>query len=94
MPNIDQPAGLKPLSLCPTHGDTSIEVFRKHLIDTAQGIDASQVVSLACYHEWLTTRHGEINNPQQSFQRALTAHLTRYSSAPSTVTYWLVCLQI
>jgi hypothetical protein len=59
-------------------GDTSIKVFRKHLIRTPQGIDASQIVSLACYSEWLMTRHGEVADPPKSFQRALTAHLTKY----------------
>jgi hypothetical protein len=58
-------------------GDTSFKVFRRFIAKSAQGLDASLVVSLGCYKEWLATRHGDVNEPQKSFQRSLTAHVTK-----------------
>jgi hypothetical protein len=76
-PRTAQRARERPRKSRSVQGDTSIKVFRKYLVSTSQGIDASQVLSQACYQEWLETRHGNIVNPPKSFQRALTAHLTR-----------------
>jgi len=39
-------------------------------------VDASRVVSRECYLHWLQTRVGTINEPERTFQRSLTAHLT------------------
>lgn len=41
----------------------------------AEDIDVSQVFSMNCFQFWLSTRLHDIKHPQQSFQRALYAHI-------------------
>jgi len=62
--------------------EPSIAVFRRFLVvtkvnDVIVHVDASRVVSKECYEFWLQTRIGVTNEPERTFQRALTAHLTR-----------------
>ena len=59
----------------------SIAVFRRFLVltkieDVIINVDALRVVSKDCYQQWLKTRIGVTNQPEKTFQRALTAHLT------------------
>ena len=61
--------------------EPSIAIFRSFLVvtkvhDEIIGVDASRVVSKECYELWLKTRIGVINDPERTFQRTLTAHLT------------------
>jgi len=61
--------------------ESSIAVFRRFLVVTKVGdamlnVDASRVVSKECYQHWLKTRIGGTNEPERTFQRSLTAHLT------------------
>ena len=61
--------------------ESSIHVIRRFIVSTksADGrvcIDASQVLSKKCYQQWLETRIGVTNEPERTFQRSLTAHLT------------------
>jgi len=61
--------------------EPSITVFRRFLVvtkvrDEIVNVDASRVVSKECYDQWLKTRIGVKNDPERTFQRALTAHLT------------------
>ena len=61
--------------------ESSIAVFRRFLVvtkvhDAIVNVDASRVVSKECYEHWLKTRIGVTNQPEKTFQRALTAHLT------------------
>jgi hypothetical protein len=64
-------------------GATSMNIFRRHMIPVAlpgqtMVLDASGVVSKACFDEWVATRVVQTPNfdYEKSFQRALTAHLT------------------
>ena len=61
--------------------ESSIVIFRRFLFvtkvrDEIIHVDASRVVSKECYHHWLGTRIGVTNEPEKTFQRSLTAHLT------------------
>ena len=61
--------------------EPGIAVFRRFLDvikvgDEIINVDASRVVSKECYKQWLKTRIGVKNEPERTFQRALTAHLT------------------
>jgi hypothetical protein len=65
--------------------NTSLYVFRKFIVhlqtrnpvygDTC--LDASRITSKACYETWLKGRHGSLKNAPKTFQRTLTAHLTK-----------------
>ncbi|GBG29529.1 Guanine nucleotide-binding protein-like 1 [Hondaea fermentalgiana] len=39
-------------------------------------IDTSQILSSECYESWIATRRGSLKKPEESFRRALTAHVT------------------
>jgi len=39
-------------------------------------IDTSQILSSECYEAWIATRRGSLKKPEESFRRALTAHVT------------------
>jgi len=61
--------------------EPSIRVFRRFIVkaisnDGTVHIDAHQVVSKNCYEHWLGTRIGTTKDPERTFQRTLTAHLT------------------
>jgi len=61
--------------------EPSIRIFRHFIVankrsDGTVQLDASSIVSSACYQLWLDTRIGVPNYPQRTFQRSLTAHLT------------------
>ena len=61
--------------------ETSLNVFRRFIIcyfssDGTKHLDARQVLSKECYQYWLNTRVGATNDPERTFQRSLTAHLT------------------
>ena len=61
---------------------SSMTVFREFLVQTIDPetnetmIDASAITSLQCYQEWLDSRKSFAKKPENSFQRALSAHLT------------------
>jgi len=39
-------------------------------------IDSSEILSLECYESWINTRRSTLKKPEESFRRALTAHVT------------------
>jgi len=39
-------------------------------------LDASEVMSKACYEAWLQSRAAPLNNPTRVFQRCITSHIT------------------
>lgn len=57
-------------------GVSSFKVFN-HFVYEEEGeeVDVSQVFSQDCFKLWLSTRNSSIKHPEQSFQRALYAHL-------------------
>ena len=61
---------------------TSIRVFRmffKRVINQQTGrveLDASDILSPVCYNTWLSKRRTRPQNPEKSFQRSLSAHVT------------------
>ena len=61
---------------------TSIRVFRlflKRVVNPTTGemeIDANDVISPQCYDMWLSKRRQRPQNPEKSFQRSLSAHIT------------------
>eukprot|EP00924_Labyrinthula_sp_SR-Ha-C_P006153 snap_masked-scaffold_54-processed-gene-1.39-mRNA-1 protein AED:0.27 eAED:1.00 QI:0/-1/0/1/-1/1/1/0/249 len=62
---------------------TSMMVFAKYIrmneVDYGTGkgykIDASGIFSRECYEEWIATRCKKLKQPEQSFRKALTAHV-------------------
>jgi len=51
------------------------EMFIKH--DTERGTcDASGILTRPCYEAWLKTRRGTPSNPEDSYRRTITAHVT------------------
>mmetsp|Transcript_285 Transcript_285/g.298 ORF Transcript_285/g.298 Transcript_285/m.298 type:complete len:274 (-) Transcript_285:803-1624(-) len=56
--------------------NTSINVFLKFVeVDKSGKVDASKILSKACYEHWLETRQSPPQRPQESFRRAVTAHV-------------------
>jgi len=39
-------------------------------------MDGTRVISKECYEDWLNTRDYDVKNPERTFQRILTSHLT------------------
>jgi len=62
--------------------ELSIRIFRRYITTKQMSIgsiciDASQVISKACYEDWLNSRRGTPpRDPPKRFQRYLTCHLT------------------
>jgi len=55
---------------------TSLLVFKRFINRTAENhVDATGVFSPECYEEWLKTRQKIPKRPEESFRRALTAHV-------------------
>jgi hypothetical protein len=60
----------------------SLSTFLKYIHDFHDGsVDASGVLSKACFEEWISTlstrrRNTVVENPERKFQRALSGHLT------------------
>lgn len=56
---------------------SSFKVFMSCIKPTlnVEEVDVSEVFSMKCFHLWLSTRLNQIKHPQQSFQRALYAHI-------------------
>jgi len=61
--------------------ETSIRVFRRFITshkasDGTVVLDASKIISKECYQTWLEKRLVVTSEPERTFQRSLTAHLT------------------
>lgn len=56
----------------------SINIFRKFIktCPTTGELDATEVVSLNCYLDWLSSRRSTPCKPEKAFQRSLIGHLT------------------
>lgn len=56
---------------------TSLQVFLSYVTvdEKTKTTDVSRVFSMDCFRYWLQTRPNEIKHPEQSFQRALYAHI-------------------
>mmetsp|Transcript_3711 Transcript_3711/g.4955 ORF Transcript_3711/g.4955 Transcript_3711/m.4955 type:complete len:104 (+) Transcript_3711:65-376(+) len=58
---------------------TSIQIFRRYIVKKIENgietFDASEVFSKECFLEWLRTRNQVPKQPEESFRRALTAHI-------------------
>ena len=60
-----------------TSRKTSLEVFRAFLLILPDGsLDASRIISRECYNSWLSTRRKQTTDPERTFQRTLSSHLT------------------
>lgn len=56
--------------------DTTVQLFRKYLkLNEKTGeLDASQVLSAACYMEWLAMKRMIPKKPAEAFRKAITGH--------------------
>jgi len=57
----------------------SYEIFERYGLlgrEVDGKIDASQILSKGCFTEWRATRKGYVQNPHESFRRALMSHVT------------------
>lgn len=62
-------------------GLNSLDLFLSFVEEYSDGsgrvvIDTSQILSRACYDAWIKTRRNVLKKPEESFRRALTAHVT------------------
>ena len=56
---------------------TSLEIFREYILLLPDGtLDASPIISRDCYMAWLGTRRQVTKDPEKTFQRTLSSHLT------------------
>jgi len=68
--------------------DTSIRVFRRYIRTyvnrdlSVPVVDATGSISKDCFMEWLGCRHIVPSEPEKTFQRALSAHLTGSDGRP------------
>jgi len=61
--------------------ESSLKVFLRHITTTVMSdgsvkVDASGIVSRACYEDWLSTRSLAIKAPEKKFQRIITCSVS------------------
>ncbi|GBG25772.1 Hypothetical Protein FCC1311_019912 [Hondaea fermentalgiana] len=55
---------------------TAMSIFMKHVRFTDDGIDASGIISRACFEDWLQSREKMPLRPEECYRKSLLCHLT------------------